>query len=143
MHALRKNATKTRGRPFKPGNSGRPKGARNRATLAVEALLAGEAETLTRKAIELALEGNILALKICLDRILPPRRERDVALNLPALHTPGDAGEVSASILAAVTKGEITLGEATELAGLVAAHLATLETSERYETAIAIFPGPG
>lgn len=30
MHALRKNATKTRGRPFKPGNSGRPKGARNR-----------------------------------------------------------------------------------------------------------------
>jgi len=143
MHALRKNATKTRGRPFKPGNSGRPKGARKRATLAVEALLAGEAETLTRKAIELALEGNILALKICLDRILPPRRERDVALNLPALHTPGDAGEVSASILAAVTKGEITIGEATELARLVAAHVATLESSERYDTEAAIFPGLG
>jgi len=143
MHALRKNATKTRGRPFKPGNSGRPKGARNRATLAVEALLAGEAERLARKAIELALEGNILALKICLDRILPPRRERAVALNLPTLRTVGDAGEVSAAIFGAVTRGEITLGEATELAGLLAAHLARLETSERYETEAAIFPDLG
>jgi hypothetical protein len=104
-------------------------------------LLDGEAEALTRKAIELALEGNIFALKICLDRILPPRRERDVALNLPILRTPADVGEVSAAILAAVTSGEITLGEATELARLVAAHVATLESSERYDMEAAIFPG--
>jgi hypothetical protein len=111
--------------------------------MVAEALLDGEAEALTRKIIQLALEGDILALKICFDRILPPRRERAVALNLPTLRNPGDAGEVSAAILGAVTNGEITLGEATELAGLLAAHLATLETSERYETAAAIFPGPG
>jgi hypothetical protein len=143
MDTPRNNATKTRGRPFKPGNAGRPKGARNAASLAAEALLDGEAEALTRKAVELALEGDIVALKICLDRILPPRRERAVALNLPTLRNPGDAGEVSAAIFGAVTRGEITLGEATELAGLLAAHLATLETSERYETAAAIFPRPG
>src|SRR5215831_6568815 len=53
---LRKNATNTRGRPFKPGNAGRPKGARNRATVAAEALLDGQAEALTRKAIERALD---------------------------------------------------------------------------------------
>jgi uncharacterized protein DUF5681 len=51
-------AAKQRGRPFKPGQSGnpkdRPKGARNRATIAAESLLDGEAEALTRKAIELA-----------------------------------------------------------------------------------------
>jgi hypothetical protein len=56
-----------------------------------------------------------------------------VALNLPNLRTPGDAGEVSAAILGAVTNGQITLGEAAELARLVAAHVATLESSERYE----------
>jgi len=70
-------AGKQRGRPFERGVSGnpagKPKGARHRATLAAEALLDGEAEALTRKAIELALEGNIFALKICLDRILPAR----------------------------------------------------------------------
>ena len=70
-------ARNQRGRPFTKGQSGnpagKPKGARHRATLAAEALLDGEAEALTRKVIELALEGNIFALKICLDRILPAR----------------------------------------------------------------------
>jgi hypothetical protein len=58
---LRKYVTKTRGRPFAPGNPGRPKGSRNKATLAAEALLDGEAEALTRKAIELALAGDVTA----------------------------------------------------------------------------------
>lgn len=60
----RKNTGKTRGRPFKKGNPGRPKGARNKVTLAVEALLDGEAEDLTRKAVELAQEGNTTALRL-------------------------------------------------------------------------------
>lgn len=143
MDTPRKNAKKTRGRPFKPGNAGRPRGTRNRATIAAETLLDGEAEALTRKAVELALEGNVFALKICIDRILPPRRERDVAINLPSLRSPGDRVEVSAAILAAVTNGEITLGEAAELARLVAVHIATLESSERYETGAPIFPSLG
>ena len=140
----RNNASKTpgrgRGRPFEKGNAGRPKGARHRATLAAEALLDGESEALTRKAVELALAGDTVALKICLDRILPPRRERTVSLNLPDSRTPGDAAAVSAAILEAVTGGEITLGEATELARLVAGHVAALESAERYENAVSIFP---
>jgi len=67
---------KPRGRPFKKGRpspnpNGRPPGARNRTTLAAEALLDGEAEALTRKAIERALDGDPTALRICIDRILP------------------------------------------------------------------------
>ena len=42
--------------------------------MACEALLDGEAENLTRKAIELANEGDITALRLCLDRLLPPQR---------------------------------------------------------------------
>jgi len=60
-----KTGRKQRGRPFAPGTSGnpagRPKGARNRATVAAEALLEGEAEALTRKAVELALAGDVTA----------------------------------------------------------------------------------
>jgi hypothetical protein len=52
--------------PFEPGKSGNPagklKGTRNKTTLAVEALLDGEAETITRKAIELAKDGDLAAL---------------------------------------------------------------------------------
>jgi hypothetical protein len=108
------------GQALEKGNAGRPKGARHRATLAAEGLLDGESEALTRKAVELALGGYIVALKSCLDRVLPPRRERTVSLNLPDSRAPGDAAAVSAAILEAVTRGEITLGEATELARLVA-----------------------
>ena len=70
---------------FTTGNAGRPKGARNKATQAVLALLEGEGEALTRKAIEMALAGDGAALRLCLDRIAPPRlrpleRERGISI---------------------------------------------------------------
>jgi hypothetical protein len=61
-----------RGRPFEPGQSGnpkgRPKGARNNATILAEALLDGEANAITRKLIETPLRGDTTALRLCLDR---------------------------------------------------------------------------
>jgi hypothetical protein len=72
--------------PLRSGNpAGRPRGARNRATIAAEALLEGEAEALTRKAIELAMAGDPTALRLCLERLVPPRKGRAVAFDLPAL----------------------------------------------------------
>ena len=72
-------AQKQSGR-FQKGQSGnpngRPPGSRNKTTLAVDALLDGEAETLTRKAIELAKTGDVTALRLCLDRIAPVRKDR-------------------------------------------------------------------
>src|SRR5207245_11470858 len=74
---------------FRKGESGnrkgRPNGARNKATEAAELLLDGdgEAEALIRKAVELALEGDAGALRLCLERIIPPRRARPVKLGLP------------------------------------------------------------
>jgi hypothetical protein len=72
------------GRRFQPGVSGnpagRPKGAKNKSTLAAEALLDGEAEALTRKAVEMALRGDTVALRLCLERLMPPRRDRPVAV---------------------------------------------------------------
>jgi hypothetical protein len=116
----RNNAQRTRGRPFKRGNPGRPKGARHRTTLAVEALLDGEAEKLTRKAIDLGLAGDILALRLCLDRIAPPRRDRPLAFSMPPLRSAADAPAARAAILDAVASGEIVLSDAEGLARLVA-----------------------
>src|SRR5882724_7958032 len=82
-----RTAGKERGRPFRRGESGnpagRPIGARHKATVAAEALLDGEAERLTRKVLEMALAGDIVAMLLCLERILPPRRERSVRFKLP------------------------------------------------------------
>src|SRR5262249_37258601 len=115
---LRKNATNTRGRPFKPGNAGRPKGARNRATVAAEALLDGQAEALTCKAIERALDGDILALRICLDRILPARRDRSVQFKVSVAND-GDLVAASDEILRALASGQLTPSEAATIAGVI------------------------
>ena len=126
----RKSAATTRGRPFQPGNPGRPPGARNRTTLALEALLDGEAEGLTRKCVEMALDGDATALRLVMERILPPRKERAVQVELPALESAGAVLAVSAALLKAAAEGSLTPGEATALAGLVATHQRILETHE-------------
>lgn len=76
---------------FGPGNSGKPKGTRHKATLAAMALLDGEAESSSRKAIELALDGNTTALWLCLERIAPPRKDAPVTFDLPPMHSAADA----------------------------------------------------
>jgi hypothetical protein len=69
--------------PGQSGNpAGKPKGTRNRATVAAEALLEGEAEMLTRKAIELGLSGDTTALRLCLERLMPPRKDRSISFSL-------------------------------------------------------------
>jgi hypothetical protein len=126
----RNNAANTRGKPFQPGNPGRPPGARHRATLAAEALLDGEAEGLTRKAIDAALGGDMTALRICLDRILPPRKERPVSFRLPSLKSAEDAAAAMAAITEAVAAGELTLAEAAEASAMVERFTRALEVGE-------------
>ena len=87
--------------------------------MAVEALLEGEAEALTRKCIARALEGDGLALRLCLDRLAPPRRDRPVSFALPALKEAADARDAFAAVVRAVAEGELTPSEAVTLAGLI------------------------
>jgi hypothetical protein len=68
--------------------SRRRPGSRNKATLAAAALLAGESEALTRKAVELALAGDPTAIRLCIERLLPPCRERTVKFTLPPIESP-------------------------------------------------------
>src|SRR5918998_2679084 len=112
VYEMRKNGENTRGKPFQQGNPGRPKGSRNRTTLALEALLDGEAEAITRKAVEMALAGDTTAMRLVMDRIMPPRKEWPVLFSMPKLETAGDAVRATAALAEAVASGDITPGEA-------------------------------
>jgi Family of unknown function (DUF5681) len=129
-----KTAGKQRGRPFAKGESGnpagKPKGARNRVTLACDALLEGEADAITRKAIEMAKAGDGPALRLCMDRIAPPRRDRHVPFALQKLEKAEDALRAAAAIVQAVAEGELTPGEATELSKLVENFTRVLEATD-------------
>jgi Family of unknown function (DUF5681) len=119
---------------FKPGKSGnpagKPKGARNKVTLAIEALLDGEAEALTRKAIELAKSGDMTALRLCLDRLAPPRKDRHVAFELPSVGCAADAVKATAALVAAVADGDLTPGEAAELGKMIESYVRALEATD-------------
>jgi hypothetical protein len=113
------NTERKQRRGFKPGQSGnpsgRPKGARNRATLATEALLQGEAEEVTRTCIERAKGGDSTALRLVMERILPPMRERTIRIDLPTVASVADLPAALCTIMQAVAGGEISPGEGSAL----------------------------
>jgi translation elongation factor EF-Tu-like GTPase len=102
--------------------SGRPPGSRNHTTVLMESLLEGEAEQLTRKAIELALAGDITALRLCLERLLPPRRDRPVHLVLPPVENVKKISLTMAKVTAAISEGKITPTEGEALSNILTAH---------------------
>jgi hypothetical protein len=127
-------ASKQRGKPFQKGQSGNPSGkpvgARHRTTVAAETLLDGEAEKLTRKAVDMALGGDVTAMRMCLDRILPPRRDRTIAFSLPPIRTASDLMAGAAALVTAVANGELSPAEAADLSRLLANVATSLEASE-------------
>jgi len=128
-----KTNQKQRGKPFQKGvsgnPSGRPQGSRSKATIATLTLLEGECEALTRKAVELALDGDIQALRICLDRITPTLKatSKPIAARLPA---GGSLAEQAANVYEAARLGKITTDEATALMGLIQGQIKIKELTD-------------
>ena len=118
----------TKGQSGNP--AGRPRGSRNAATLAAEAMLDGEAEALTRKAIDMALAGDTVALKICIDRIYPARKDRPVTFPLPPITSPRDAADIAAAIAQAVAAGHITPSEAAEFGKVIEIYVRAYQVAE-------------
>jgi hypothetical protein len=122
------------GKPFKEGRSGnpagRPKGARNRATAALERILDGDAEAIRNKAVEMAKDGDPVAMRLCLDRLIPVRKDRPITFALPEIETATDLTKATRALMQGVADGEITPSEAAELSKLVDAHLKAIETAD-------------
>jgi Family of unknown function (DUF5681) len=136
---LLKPRRRVRGRPFEKGRSGNPagrrRGSRNRATLAAAVLLEGESEALTRKAVELALDGDPVALRLCIERILPVCRERAVRLALPAIEDASDVSAAANAVTSALARGALTPGEAERIAIVVETFARAIDTTKRREFA--------
>ena len=125
------NVGKTpRGRPFAPGNPGRPPGSKHKATLAIEALLEGEAEAIGRKCIERALEGDGLALRLVMERLVPLRRGRLVEFDMPEVGGGADLARALGAVLKATAAGSLTPDEASAIAHIIDTRRRALETAE-------------
>jgi hypothetical protein len=127
------NAGGKRDTRFKAGNPGKPKGARHRATLIAEALVDGSGELLVKKCVEMALGGDAAAMRLVMERLCPPRRERPVSLAIPKITAAADLIAAASALTEAAADGEITPGEAASLSTLVANTAKAVETFELAE----------
>ena len=119
---------------FQPGQSGnpagRPRGSRNKKTIALEALVDGESEAVMQKMITLAKMGDDVAMRLCVERMMAPRRERPVPLALPRIESDADARRASADVLESLAEGKITPKEAEHLLRAIAGATVILQSSE-------------
>ena len=134
-------APKQRGRPFKPGQSGNPRGtragSRNRATLALDALAAGEASAILLAMVERAKGGDTQAAALIFSRAWPQRRGRAVPIALPPVKNAADTVAALGAVVAAVAAGELSGEEAAAVAAVLENHrraVQTLELEQRIAT---------
>jgi hypothetical protein len=119
---------------WKPGQSGNPKGkpagARNKATLAVLALMEQGAREITEAVVEAAKGGDLVAARMILDRLAPPAKERPISIDLPDISSVMGVSAAQQVIVQAVAAGDLLPGEGTALAGIVENRRRAIETEE-------------
>lgn len=136
--AIPANAEKMQGnQKFQKGRSGNPKGkikgTRNKATLFAEQLLQGELETICRRLLQEAVEGNMQAIKMVLDRLLPPKRNIPIAIDLPKLENSSDALNAISYVTVAVSRGDLSVEEGEALSRMIEVYIRAVEAYD-YET---------
>ena len=130
----RNSGVKTEGRnpdgTFAAGNPGKPKGSRHRATQATQNLIDDQSEAITQKAVEMALEGDTVALRLCIERIAPTRKDAPVEFSLLNIETAADTALAAAALLRAVSEGAVTPLEGATVMGLLEQYRRALEASD-------------
>lgn len=110
--------------------AGRPLGSRNSASRLCDDLLEQSAEGLTAVAIQLAMQGDSAALRLCLERVVPKRRHRPLQLNWPAIRTLEDVSCAVSATLAALAAGELEIDQGTALIGILDGKRRAIEAVE-------------
>jgi hypothetical protein len=119
---------------FQKGQSGnpagRPPGARNKATILAEEMFQREAEAIIRMAIDKAKDGDITAIRLCLERVFPRLRDRATVFDLPPIDGAPDALAALTTIVEGVRGGDLTAAEGSDLSKLVDHYLRALEAKD-------------
>ena len=129
---------KPRGRPFQPGNPGRPRGSKNKTTQFVEQLAEGQAEQLTQKALQLALGGDVSCLRMMLDRISPPRKAQPINVTMPPINGSQDVLAAIAAIFKALGEGRLTPDEIIALSSVVGRSIQVMEHQDLERRIVAL-----
>jgi hypothetical protein len=109
---------------FKKGTSGNPagrvKGSQNKRSQLAK-LFEPYAEELVAKVVEMARNGDINALRLCLERLIPKASHETISITLPELDMANreTLGKIYGEILNKASGQEITLNEAKTLSSIL------------------------
>jgi hypothetical protein len=138
----------SRGVPFQPGNRkgrGRPRGSSNKSTLLWPQLLSEYGEPLVRKCIAMALKENPVAMRVCMERLVPLRRDLPVQVRLPTVRTAAELDSALNAVLDAVARGKLSPTESRQLVEILENKRRMIETreiEERIQKLESITPNP-
>jgi hypothetical protein len=111
----------------------------------LEAILEGEAATLLRTAIERGKSGDGAALKMALERIMSPLKERLVRVDLPKIESVADLPKAIGAVVERVAAGALTPSEGSQLCGMLGSLRSAYELVDlaaRLEAVERALPGP-
>jgi hypothetical protein len=91
-------------------------------------VLEDDAEAIARKAVDMAKAGDIAAIRICMDRLAPARRNDAIVFELPPIERATDTVVAAATIVTAVAAGDLAPSEAADLAKVIDIYLRALAT---------------
>jgi hypothetical protein len=121
---------RVRGRPFQPGNPGRPPGSKNKVTVALEQLAERQAEQVLQKVIKGALAGDGSCQKLMLDRVWPPRKAQPINVTIPPIKSSDDALAAIAAICRELGEGRLTPDEITALSSVIGRSIQVIEIQD-------------
>jgi len=119
------------GKRFKPGTSGnpkgKPKGARSKSTIFGERIMQEDADAIIQAVVDSAKNGDPTAMRLCVERLIPVRKGRPIAFELPKIKTPADISIAMSAIVSAMAAGEITAEEASSASAVIQVNLRAIE----------------
>jgi len=121
---------KVRGRPFQPGNPGRPPGSKNKVTQALEQLAEGQAEQLFQKIWQQAMAGEVCSQRMMFDRVWPPRKAQPINVTLPPINNSRDALAAIAAICTGLGEGRLTPDEIIALSSVIGRSIQVIELQD-------------
>lgn len=114
----------------KSGNpSGRPKGVKDRRVALREKLLP-HADQLIEMVTTFAKSGDMAAMKIVMDRIIPPLKEEPIHVRIPKIESAADCTQAQAYVVNAVSAGDMLPSEGQAMSNLIEAQRRAYETTE-------------
>ena len=119
--------------------AGKPKGTRNKIERPIVALMGQHAEAVAQRVIDEALQGDLQACRLVLERVSPAPKDRPITLlDLPSTHNVAGVSEAQQRILEAVADGVVTTSEGSTLSGILEARTKALETHELEQRILAL-----